>query len=207
MANVKLNPVFESFSKQIGDLVFYALNGKTHVRRKVTPKNPKTTEQMAVRNSLSELAVDWASMNGLMHRGWTLWAAKKGMKANNAFVAENFDKQRSGQPVELFKAVGSLKLLSFAATPGASGEISCSFAIDGNATGKQMYFFTKKKANGVSAGEIKMHGSGTDALSPFVITGLEPGEEYFVYAVVTNGVYDAATEVSASQGLACSAGA
>jgi hypothetical protein len=207
MADVKLNPVFESFSKQIGDLVFYTLNGKTHVRRKVIPKNPRTPEQVEVRNALSELANDWSSMNGLMHKGWSVWSVKKGMKPNNAFVSENFDRQREGLPVDLFRAVGTLVLSSFTAEPGASGEITCSFAIEGDTAGKQMYFFTKKKDNGAASGEISMHTGGADPVPPFVISGLEPGAEYCVYAVVTNGVYSSATEVSQSLGLVCTAGA
>jgi len=55
-------------------------------------------------------------------------------------------------------------------------------------------------------GEITMHGGGAGPVSPFTVSGLEPGMEYCVYAVVTNGAYDTATEVSQSKGLICSAG-
>ena len=41
MADVKINPIFEGFSKQIGDLVFVNTNGKTFVRRKGNPGNPR----------------------------------------------------------------------------------------------------------------------------------------------------------------------
>ena len=67
MADVKINPVFEGFSRQIGDLVFVTLNGKTFVRRKGNPGNPKTLKQMGVRNSFSELVRDWSSQSGIMH--------------------------------------------------------------------------------------------------------------------------------------------
>jgi len=206
MADVKLNPVFEAFKKQIGDLVFYQLNGKTHVRRKGSPKNPKTPEQLLVRNSLSELVRDWSSMNGIMHLGWQAWASKKKMKGNNAYSSENFEKQRSGEPVELFKQVGTLKLSSFSALPGQSGEITCSFEITGGNAGRYINFFTKRRDNGALGEGFTIHSSAVSPESPFTINGLIPDAEYFVYAAVTNSEYDNATEVSASRGVICAAG-
>lgn len=67
MADVRLNPVFEAFKKQIGDLVFYEYNRKTRVRRKGIPKNTKTAKQVLVRNSLAELVSDWASMSEIFN--------------------------------------------------------------------------------------------------------------------------------------------
>ncbi len=206
MADVRLNPVFEAFKKQIGDLVFYELNGKTHVRRKGTPKNPKTPEQVLVRNSLSELVRDWSSMNGIMHLGWQAWASKKKMKGNNAYSSENFEKQRAGEPVELFKPVGSLKLSSFSALPGQSSEITCSFEITGGSSGRFINFFTKRRDSETEHEGFTMHSSAASPESPFTINGLIPGAEYFVYAVATNAEYDNATEVSASRGVICAAG-
>jgi len=206
MADVKINPVFEGFSKQIGDLVFVQLNGKTFVKRKGNPGNPKTLKQIGVRNSLSELVKDWASLNGMMHEGWKQRAKKMRKKGNNVFVSENFTNQRSGLPIQLFRAVGNLKLTAFTAAAGSSGEITCQYTIAGGGSGKHIYFFTKKQVNGMAAGKITSHDGGADPVSPFTITGLEPSTGYYIYAVVTNGEYDSATEVSESLGLISSSG-
>ncbi len=206
MADVKLNPVFESFAKQIGDLVFYTYNGKTHVRRKGNPGNPKTPGQVIVRNSLVELVTDWSNTNGVLHEGWKQWAGKRKMKGNNAFVSQNFEKQRAGQPVELFKPVGDLKLLEFSATEGGSGSLECTFNIKGGGADKYLYIFTKKRTESFADGELVMHSVGEQPVSPCTVTGLEPGAGYCVYAAVTNGEYSAATEVSASIGVIARAG-
>ena len=206
MADVKINPVFEGFSKQIGDLVFVTSNGKTFVRRKGNPGNPKTLKQMGVRNSLSELVRDWSSLNGIMHEGWKQWAKKMKKKGNNVFVSENFQNQRTGLPIQLFRAVGNLKLTALTAEAGSSGEITCQYTIAGGSSGKHIYFFTKKQLLGMAVGEIVMHDGGGDPVSPFTITGLDPSAGYYVYAVVTNGEYDSATEVSASIGVVAVSG-
>jgi hypothetical protein len=206
MADAKINPVFEGFSRQIGDLVFVHSNGKTFVRRKGNPGNPKTAKQLSVRKTLSELVIDWSSLDGMMHMGWKQWSAKKKKKGNNVFVGENFEKQRAGLPIQLFRPVGKLKLTVFTAMPGASGGITCEYTIEGGGTGKYIYFFTKKRINGIAGGGITMHSGGADPVSPYTINGLEPGSEYCVYAVVTNGEYSSATEVSASIGVVAMAG-
>jgi len=206
MADVKINPVFEGFSRQIGDLVFVTSNGKTFVKRKGNPGNPKTLKQMGVRNSLSELVRDWSSQNGIMHEGWKQWAKKKKKKGNNVFVSENFEEQRAGLPIQLFRAVGKLKLTSFTAEAASSGEITCRFTIAGESSGKHIYFFTKKQVMEMAVGEIVMHDGGADPVSAFTITGLEPSTGYYVYAVITNGEYDSATEVSSSIGVVAVSG-
>ena len=58
----------------------------------------------------------------------------------------------------------------------------------------------------MAVGEIVMYDGGTDPVSSFTITGLEPSAGYYIYAVITNGEYDSATEVSASIGVVAAAG-
>jgi len=206
MADVKINPVFEGFSKQIGDLVFFQSNGKTFVKRKGNPGNPKTLKQMGVRNSLSELVRDWSSFDGIIPAGWQEWAKKKKMKGNNLFVSENFENQRAGLPIQLSKPIGNLKLTEFSAVAGSSGEITCQYTIKDGSAGKHIYFFTKKQVMNMAAGEITIHDGGADPSSPFTISALEPGAAYYIYAVITNADYDNATEVSASAGVTASSG-
>lgn len=59
MAHVKMNPVFEGFSRSIGDLTFFNMDGKVFAKRKSSPHDPKTAAQTAVRFSFTEAAKDW----------------------------------------------------------------------------------------------------------------------------------------------------
>ncbi len=207
MANIKLNPVFEAFSKKVGDLVFYTRSGKTFARRKGERKDPATSEQLEIRSTFSELASDWSTINGPMHRCWNQWALKKKKRGHNAYIGENFSRQRNGEPVELFKPMGNLSIQNFSASPGASGEITCSFTPGQSEGSPRIYFFTKERIEGMSTGEIRMHDGGKTPQSPFTITGLAPGAEYAVYAVLTDGKYDEAVQVSASLSSVCASGA
>jgi hypothetical protein len=44
-----MNPIFQGFSKQIGDLVFVQTNGKTYVRKKVIPRQTNSEAQQRIR--------------------------------------------------------------------------------------------------------------------------------------------------------------
>ncbi len=206
MALVKLDPAFKGLSGTLGDMVYYSMNGRTYARKKVKYTDTPTPEQIKVRIVFRELNSDWKSIKGPMRRSWDQWAEKKGKRAHNVYIGENFAKQRSGEPVELCKAMGDLVLDSFTAAPGGSGEIRCEFTHGETGNELHIYLFTKKRENGLSAGEIKMHDGGKNTQSPFTITGLEPGAEYAVYAVLTDGKYDEAQQVSASIGTVTTCG-
>ncbi|MBN2038789.1 MAG: hypothetical protein JW864_02035 [Spirochaetes bacterium] len=67
-------------------------------------------------------------------------------------------------------------------------------------------FFAQSIADGKAGAEIQTFEAGANAISPYTISGLEAGTEYFVYAVITNDGYASAETVSASVSMRATAG-
>ena len=196
MADVGLNPVFESFRRKIGDLVFFQRNGETFVRRKGQIRNPKSPEQLEVRNAFSSLVSDWKSMNGVMHAGWMKRAKNEKYSGYNLFIARNAADRREGRTIELFSSMGEEPLAAFAVQPGsAQGSVECAFTMEAGEPGRHLTVFARRKDG---AAPLRRHDAGADPVSPVTVTNLEPGAEYEFYAVVTDAAYTAATKVSAS---------
>ena len=114
MANVKLNPVFEGFSKKIGDLVFFQKNGSTFVRRLGEYTDSKTEDQLEVRTAFTRLVENWKQIPGIFKEAWKAFAKtqKKGTGYNH-FIGENATSQRNGELITLFKSHGEEPLQTF----------------------------------------------------------------------------------------------
>ncbi len=204
MADTKLNPIFEGFSKKIGNLVFCERNGKTIVRRLGEYHDAKSEAQMAQRGAFSDIAGDWGSLAGIIQKSWKEFARGKKMTGYNAFMKANSSRQRTGQPLELSKPMGEERLDGFTATSGeSSGEIS--FAFTPLAAGRHLTLFLQKRVDGMGEGPFVRHNCGADPVFPLSVSGLEAGGSYFIYAVVTDRPYAEATTVSASVSAAASA--
>ncbi|PKL35950.1 MAG: hypothetical protein CVV44_20775 [Spirochaetae bacterium HGW-Spirochaetae-1] len=99
MADVKLNPVFTGFSKQIGDLVFVRRNGGTYVRRKGIPRQPNTEAQVKIRSCFRETAAAWKGLNGEQRQSWEEAARAGNISGYNLFFKVNFPRLRAGEAV------------------------------------------------------------------------------------------------------------
>ena len=66
--------------------------------------------------------------------------------------------------------------------------------------------FARKEAEPGIKSQISRHDAGAGTVSPFTITGLETGAEYYIYPVVTDTEYDSALTVSQSVAASSVAG-
>ena len=103
MAKAKLNPVVEEISQSIGDLTFYTRNGKTFIRRKPVPKNPRTEIQQANRNAFGAAVALWRELPAAARESWNNYAKDKKHSGYNAFISENSRCLREGDPPVLTK--------------------------------------------------------------------------------------------------------
>ena len=209
MANVKLNPVFNSFSKSIDDLVFVTRDGKTFVKKRVAPDDPKSAAQMEVRRAFTDLANIWKMMGSyceLMHASWDAYAEGKSQSGYNAFIGANARSERRHEPLELFRAMGDIYFSGFIAEPGNEGEIICTFDANELREGRVITFFIRETAEQGPVNEIDIHPFEMSAPYTAVLSGLTTGAEYQVYAVITDAEFAEAAEVSQTRAAVCVAG-
>ena len=207
MAQVKLNPVFEGFSRQVGDLVFYNRKGKTIVRRKATNRHdPKSEAQQKVRNAFARVVEIWSSLKGVAHVSWEEHTKGEDFTGYNAFIGENSTRYRKAIPLELTKAMGLEAPAEFTALPGKKGEISCTFNADGFTGDEYVTIFSQVKEVKEDSEIFVNHGSEAVTEEPRNITGLEGDKEYFIYAVVTEKPWKEASLVSKSVAVEAAAG-
>ncbi len=206
MSTIRLSSMLRDARKKMGDVVYSKWKGINYTRGLSRPSGEPTEKQKSVRHAFGKLVKDWKQMNGVMHRSWAAYAGNKNLTGFNAFMGANAVLQKSGKPLELFSEMGVEPLMNFSASPGpAPGEIQCSFLHSEGPPGKHVTFFTQKKENGTADGKFRRYDGGAGTPSPFTVTGLEPGMEYFVYAVATEAAYPEATACSASESALCAA--
>jgi len=156
-----------------------------------------TGKQSDVRRAFRSVVADWRNIKGIVRDSWNFHARNMNKTGFNAFIGANTSARRAGKPMELCKSMGEEPVKDFAAVPGtASGEIICTFLPAG--TGNHITIFVRREAGPEFQSDIKLYNTGAYTASPVTISGLEPGAEYHIYAIVTDKRYDDAAKVSGS---------
>jgi hypothetical protein len=207
MATVSFMTLVTDVRKRMGNVVFSKWKDTNYVREYVRHNPSATEKQLEVRKAFSLLVSLWRSMEGtIMQASWDNHSRALNMTGFNAFLGQNSNSLRKGEPLGLFREFGENAPASFTAAAGSSGNIVCTFAMPAGPAGKHVIFFAQKIVDGEGGPEITMYEAGANTASPFTISGLEPGATYFVYAVVTDNAYANAITVSASVSASASAG-
>ncbi len=206
MSEFELNPMFLRMNRSLGDIVIYERDGKLYTRVKGKRKAAPSPAQLEIQETFARLCSDWSETGEIMRSSWYSYGEKKNMNGYNIYMKENFSKEKSGEPIRLFRQIGDTEPPEFTASGSGTGEIDCEFTIPANASTRHLHFFVKGKKDNVSEGEIRRYSAGKGAASPFKLTGLDSGGEYFIYAVLTDAEYTASKEVSASNAIMAQAG-
>lgn len=208
MAQWELSPAFMSVRKRLGNMVFYNRNGEIHARKRPERRKRDSPAQAEVIDTFKRLIGDWRCLDGVMRESWRAAAGnqKKHGSGYTLFMGANVPRRRRGEPLELSRPLGQMPLQHFFVHPGdAPGEIVCEFALSNTDTCRYVSFFTQKRENGLAVGELTRIDKCPDSASPCTLGGLEPGCEYYVYAVVTENAYLESKSVSPSRGAVCKA--
>ncbi len=75
MAKVKFGSGVADIRGHVGGTVFSRNTSGAYIREKVTPVNPNTTAQQAVRSTLTDLSKAWATLTDIQRAGWAALAA------------------------------------------------------------------------------------------------------------------------------------
>ena len=92
MAKVTLNPAFESFSGNIGNIVFYERYKNMYARVYVTPRNPDTEKQRANRNLFRDAMNEWKFLSTEEKYRYNKRARRLPMTGHNLFISEYMKK-------------------------------------------------------------------------------------------------------------------
>ena len=208
MPTIKLNPLITDIRNRMGTTVFSKWKDTNYVRGYTPPTDRNTEAQGMVRNAFSRLVEAWKNIGSAARETWNALSAGRNMTGYNAFIQKNFESMKADLALMVSAPLYGEGPADFDAQAGtAAGEITCSFKTP-TEKGKAVTLFTQKRANGNGHGQpVMMRYEREDAASPVTLSGLEPGVEYHVYAVLTDGPYDAAKAVSGSVSASAKAGA
>lgn len=92
MAKVTLNPTFESFSGNIGNIVFYSKWNKMYARIYATPHNPDTEKQRANRTLFRDAMNEWKLLSPEAKYRYNKKARRLPMTGHNLFISEYMKK-------------------------------------------------------------------------------------------------------------------
>jgi hypothetical protein len=207
MATIKLNPIITDIRNRMGSNVFSKWKGINYVRGYVPPTDRNTEDQQVVRSTFSRLVEIWKGLGSAAKKSWGVFATGRNLSGYNAFIAENFENMKADLALIISQPMEEEPINGFsAATGSASGSITCSFQAPAG-TGKEITLFTQRAAGGNGNGQAAITRHEGNASSSVTISGLEPGAQYHMYAVVTEGPYATAKKVSPSVATDAVAGA
>ena len=216
MGKFKLNSMFKSINGSAGGHTYSKWKGEDVFRGRITESHqPNTRKQQRVRSRFIIMAETWNGLhldkNKIFLESWNLFAleVQRNLSGYNLFVRFNYEHFQKGEPFELSKffnialteeeenSMEPLTVGNFQVTPGAAdGSFSCAF--DAVPVGWHLSIYTQELVDGVITSNIARHDFGAAPASPVVINGLNPGMEYYVYAVITCGTFLEATGISDS---------
>jgi hypothetical protein len=70
MAKIKLSALVSEMRGKLNGSVFSKNRGGAYIRTKVTPVNPQTTAQMAVRSALTNISQSWRALTAAQRAAW-----------------------------------------------------------------------------------------------------------------------------------------
>lgn len=179
MARVTLSPLVSDVRNKVAAIVFSKWRGVNYMRKLVTPSNPNTAAQQAVRTALKHLVLFWQSVAPVFRDAWNLYASGKPKSGFNCFVGSNVVNERDAVLWSFTKPnkdVTPIATMSIAA--GGAGEIACTFTVTPVPVDHRYYYF----AVAADSGTLLASGNWAAAVaSPQTVGGLGNGTNVEFY--------------------------
>ena len=100
MARISFSPLVTAASGKVKDTVFSKWKGRAYIRARVTPANPQSVDQMAVRDSMARTVSLWQSTNSATKLAWGSYASPYSISGYNAFVKANRAAEQMSEKLE-----------------------------------------------------------------------------------------------------------
>lgn len=188
MSQVTLNPVFEGFSRKLGNIVFYKKNGKTFSRRCPVQSGKISVKQSEVRNAFTGTVAVWKNLSAMLKDSWNAYAKKSKKTGYMVFIGKNTVKFRNGEALEISAGTGLEGPKSFSAAPGNSGEIECKTIFPENSSSQTMHLIAQKVTDKILSPDLIFSEAQCVPEVSHTITGLESGSDYIVYAYISDSI-------------------
>jgi hypothetical protein len=199
MAKVTMPLMSAEARGKVGGIVYNTWRGKSTVKVKKAPAQPRTTRQLLIRAYATTCARAWKNLTSVVRDGWTAYA-----NAHPDTDWTNSPKRLTGLNYYLRCATRCLDMLlsvpttaptvdapanvSALVATGGAGQISCAFTpYGGTATQIDVWVQGPKSAGALGSLVKARHKAyGPGETSPLVITALPPG----LYAVFARGILE-----------------
>jgi hypothetical protein len=144
MAKISLSPLVVDIRNKVADMVFSKWRGINYVRSRVTPSNPNTDDQKAVRNSMARCVNMYQSLPQKFKSAWGYVASGKSYSGYNLFTATNRADEEAATPVESSPSTDISSVSTFNAAAGAlTKEIDITFTPSPVPAGKKLNVFAR----------------------------------------------------------------
>ena len=205
MAKVTFPSYIKGSQGRMKDMIISKWKGIVYMRHNYKSQRPPTEKQVYIRSAFSSLVSDWKYFGGIISTSWRLLTEDRNLSGYNAFIGSNLTHRRAGKPIQICPGTGEEILMNFTAVPGREqGKIMCSFLPPESSC--HVTFFARNETLREKQPVIIRFDAGADTLSPFILTGLQSGALYSIYAVVTDAAYARAETVSPSVAAMSAAG-
>lgn len=145
MAKISLSPLVVDIRNKVADMVFSKWRGINYVRSRVTPSNPNSDDQKAVRNSMARCVNMFQSLPQKFKNAWKYVASGKSYSGYNLFTATNRADEQAETAIEASPSTDISSLATFSAVAGAgSAEIDITFTPTPVPAGKKLNVFARK---------------------------------------------------------------
>jgi len=203
MARISFSPLIVEASGKVKDTVFSRWKGRAYIRSRVTPANPQSASQTAVRESLARCVSLWQSMTADMYTNWNTYASPYSISGYNAFMRQNRADEQAGSVLQVTAQDSLLSGVDTFAAATGSGAGEADLTWTGGTVGADKFAYVLARKDGEDS--LTLIESTTTLISAGsrTISGLDTGDDYQIYLAVFD---DTLNTLSISKGDTVTAG-
>lgn len=177
MAKVKFGPIVSDARGHSAGTVFSNWRTRAYVRRHTKPANPKTANQVLIRNAFALQTKRFLRFNSDLIQAWYNYACGKAVTNRSAFIGQTVKDERDAVDWEFTPHDPSIfPVLNLVVTPGV-GKLTLTWTNDVlPATGNTLAFAVNRTDKGLTVVMV----SGIISLATIDITGLTAAKVWMV---------------------------